>query len=60
MTKVNNEMRELTDLELDTVTGAAAPIPQVGYGPARLNISPFGMNSPLDAKWDIVGATGHL
>jgi len=61
MTKLNNEIRALTIDELDVVSGGAAPTPvdQKGYGPARINTSPFGMTTPFDTTWALVGANGH-
>jgi len=58
MTKLNNEIRELTIDEMDAVSGAG--VEQRGYGPARINISPFADHALLDPTWEVVGATGHL
>ena len=50
-------MRMLTDVELDAVIGGTIPL--IGYGPARLNLSPFSVNAPLDITWELVGLTGQ-
>jgi hypothetical protein len=58
---LNNDVRELSLVEIEVVSGAAAPPPvqQIGYGPNRINTSPFGMTTPFDVQWALVGANGH-
>ena len=62
MTKTTESIRELDGHEIELVTGAGRPDPvqQVGYGPNRLNISPFGLSTPFDLTWALVGVNGHL
>jgi hypothetical protein len=50
--------RALDDDELGAVTGGTTISP--GYGPARLNISPWSILASHDPMWDLVGVTGHL
>jgi hypothetical protein len=58
MNALNNEVRELSLDEIEVVSGAT--VQQIGYGPNRLNISPWGLTTPFDVQWALVGLTGHL
>jgi hypothetical protein len=55
MPNVQNDtaIRSLTDTELDAVSGGKIELR--GYGPARINISPFSVNAPLDLAWELAG-----
>ena len=55
---LDRTVRTLRDDELTVVIGGTTLSP--GYGPARLNLSPWSINPSHDPLWDLVGATGHL
>lgn len=48
-------IRQLTGAELDAVSGGEIPLR--GYGPPKVNISPFSVNAPLDIEWVLRGLT---
>jgi hypothetical protein len=51
--------RELQDDELDAVSGGTEGYPGLPLG-TNINVSPWGLTTPFDLKWALVGATGHL
>jgi hypothetical protein len=51
--------RELKDDELDAVSGGTEGYPGLPLG-TNINVSPWGLTTPFDLKWALVGATGHL
>jgi hypothetical protein len=51
--------RELLDNELNTVTGGTEGYPGLPLG-TSINVSPWGLTTPFDLQWALVGATGHL
>ena len=51
--------RELQDNELDAVAGGTEGYPGLPLG-TSINVSPWGMTTPFDLQWALVGATGHL
>ncbi len=56
---VDHGMRVLHGDELDAVTGGTAGYPGIPLG-TNINVSPWGMTTPFDLQWALVGATGHL
>jgi hypothetical protein len=51
--------RELQDDELDAVSGGTEGYPGLPLG-TNINVSPWGLTTPFDLKWALVGATGHF
>jgi hypothetical protein len=51
--------RVLSDGELDFVSGGTEGYPGLPLG-TKINVSPWGMTTPFDLQWALVGATGHL
>jgi hypothetical protein len=51
--------RELRDDELDAVAGGTEGYPGLPLG-TSINISPWGLTTPFDLQWALVGATGTL
>jgi hypothetical protein len=51
--------RELHDNELDAVFGGNEGYPGLPLG-TNINVSPWGLTTPFDLQWALVGATGHL
>ena len=56
MSNVQNDtpaIRTLDGAELDAVSGGEISLR--GYGPPKVNISPFSVNAPLDIEWVLRG-----
>jgi hypothetical protein len=51
--------RVLQDDELDAVTDGTIGYPGLPLG-TNINISPWGLTTPFDLQWALVGATGTL
>ena len=54
-----NEIRELTTTELEVVAGGTEGYPGLPLG-TNINVSPWGLTTPFDQQWALVGATGTL
>jgi hypothetical protein len=54
-----NEIRELTTTELEVVAGGTEGYPGLPLG-TNINVSPWGLTTPFDLQWALVGATGTL
>jgi hypothetical protein len=54
-----NEIRELTTAELEVVAGGTEGYPGLPLG-TNINVSPWGLTTPFDLQWALVGATGTL
>ena len=56
---VEHGTRVLQDRELDFVTGGNIGYPGLPLG-SNINVSPWGLTTPFDLQWALVGATGTL
>jgi hypothetical protein len=56
-TKIEQGTRVLPGSELDAVTGGWQGYPGLSLG-TKLNISRWGLTTPFDLQWELVGATG--
>jgi hypothetical protein len=56
---VEQGTRVLNDEELDAVIGGNIGYPGLPLG-TNINVSPWGMTTPFDLQWVLVGATGTL
>jgi hypothetical protein len=54
-----SQYRELQTDELAAVSGGTEGYPGLHLG-TNINISPWGLTTPFDLQWVLVGATGHL
>jgi hypothetical protein len=52
-------LHALADHELDATAGGAPGYPGLPFG-TRINVSPWGLTSPFNLQWELVGATGTL
>ena len=59
MHKNEQGTRVLQDDELDAVTGGNIGYPGLPPG-TNINVSPWGLTTPFDLQWALVGATGTL
>ena len=51
--------RVLQDDQLDAVNGGNIGYPGLPLG-TNINVSPWGLTTPFDLQWALVGATGTL
>ena len=49
----------MQERELDSVTGGNIGYPGLPLG-TNINVSPWGLTTPFDLQWALVGATGTL
>ena len=56
---MTKDIRELHDSELEAVGGGVEGYPGLPLG-TSINVSPWGLTTPFDLQWVLVGATGHL
>ena len=59
ISSVDQDTRLLQGDELDAVAGGVEGYPGLPLG-TSINISPWGMTTPFDLQWALVGARGTL
>jgi hypothetical protein len=59
MHKNEQGTRVLQDDQLDAVNGGNIGYPGLPLG-TNINVSPWGLTTPFDLQWALIGATGTL